>query len=101
MGIIMDAAEEIARLKSLNAEFIAASKDAVKRIRNLCTVNAELLAALKAVEFVETNEILEGGGGNYESRCPWCGALGQNPPYWWKHKPDCPRQAAIHRAEET
>ena len=74
---------------------------ACDRIDRAKALNAELLAALKAVEFVETNEILEGGGGNYESRCPWCGALGQNPPYWWKHKPDCPRQAAIHRAEET
>ena len=65
----------------------------------LRAINAELLAVLQAVEWVETNEVLVGGGGNYEARCPWCGALGQNPSYWWKHKPDCPRQAAITKAK--
>ena len=66
---------------------------------DLRTINAALLATLEAVEWVETNEVLAHGGGNYEARCPWCGALGQNPPHWWQHKPDCPRQIAIAKAE--
>lgn len=65
----------------------------------LRAVIAELLAVLKAVEWVETNQPLAGSGGNYEARCPWCGALGQNPLHWWEHEPDCPRQAAIAKAE--
>ena len=70
----------------------------LEELKQLRAINAELLAVLQAVEWVETNEILAGGGGNHEARCPWCGALGQNPPYWWKHKPNCPRQAAIAKA---
>ena len=71
----------------------------LEELKQLRAINADLLAVLKVVEWVETNEILAHGGGNYEARCPWCGALGQNPPYWWKHEPDCPRQAAIAKAE--
>ena len=71
----------------------------LEELKQLRAINAELLAVLQAVEWVETNEILAHGGGNYEARCPWCGALGQNPPYWWKHEPDCPRQAAIRKAQ--
>jgi len=90
----------------LTAEYLghcmrAQGRAADAREAALRAVNADLLAVLQAVEWVEIDEVLAGGGGNHEARCPWCGALGQNPPYWWKHEPDCPRQAAIAKAEGT
>ena len=72
-----------------------------KENAQLREIIAELLSLLKTVEWVETTEVLAHGGGNYESRCPWCDALGQNPPNWWKHEPNCPRQAAVARAKEA
>jgi hypothetical protein len=63
---------------------IAALEAEVKRLRG----------ALKAVEFVDGQDVAAGMGGMMEQVCPWCDKVATHRD-GWAHNPDCVRQAAL------
>lgn len=56
--------------------------------------NARLRVALRAVGFVDGQDVAAGMGGMMEQVCPWCDKVG-TPDDGWAHNPGCIRQVAL------
>ena len=54
--------------------------------------------ALRAVEFVDGQDVAAGMGGMMEQVCPWCDKVG-TPDDGWAHNPGCIRQAALEASQ--